>query len=150
MTGPWATGVNAWRQEHPEPDQPLSPAERARVKELEDDVARLRMENEFGKSPGLLRAGAPVAERCAVTGAEKANYKISWMCALLGVPRSSFYAWRNRAKRAAAARRRELAVLVTAAFEAGRGAYVCRRVTAQQAAGPSAPGMQITRSAAGG
>jgi hypothetical protein len=73
-----------------------------------------------------------------VTGAEKANYKISWMCALLGVPRSSFYAWRNRAKRAAAARRRELAVLVTAAFEAGRGAYGCRRVTAQQAAGPSA------------
>jgi transposase-like protein len=41
--------VNAWRQEHPEPDQPLSPAERARVKELEDEVARLRMENEFGK-----------------------------------------------------------------------------------------------------
>src|ERR1019366_5034485 len=83
------------------------------------------------KSSGLLRAGAPVAERCAVTGAEKANYKISWMCALLGVPRSSFYAWRNRAETAAAARRRELAVLVTAAFEAGRGAYGCRRVTAQ-------------------
>jgi transposase-like protein len=41
--------VNAWRREHPEPDQPLSPVERARVKELEDELARLRMENEFLK-----------------------------------------------------------------------------------------------------
>jgi hypothetical protein len=39
-----------------------------------------------------------------VIDAEKANYKISWMCALLGVPRSSFYAWRNRAETATAAR----------------------------------------------
>jgi transposase-like protein len=41
--------VNAWRHEHPEPDQPVSPVERARVKELEAEVARLRMENEFLK-----------------------------------------------------------------------------------------------------
>ena len=41
--------VNAWRRENPEPDQPLSPVERARVKELEDEVRRLRMENEFLK-----------------------------------------------------------------------------------------------------
>jgi transposase InsO family protein len=66
-----------------------------------------------------------------VIDAEKANYKIAWMCRLLGVPRSSFYAWRNRAETATAARRRELAVLVQAAFEAGRGAYGCRRVAAQ-------------------
>jgi putative transposase len=123
--------VNAWRQEHPEPDQPLSPVERAHVKELEAEVARLRRENEFLKSSGLLRADAPVAERCAVTGAEKANYKIAWMCRLLGVPRSSFYAWRNRAETATAARRRELAVQVRRVFDAGRGAYGCRRVAAQ-------------------
>jgi putative transposase len=66
-----------------------------------------------------------------VIDAEKANYKISWMCRLLGVPRSSFYAWRNRAETATAARRRELSVLVRAVFEAGRGAYGCRRVAAQ-------------------
>jgi hypothetical protein len=33
--------VNVWRLEHPEPDQPVSPVERARVKELEDEVAWL-------------------------------------------------------------------------------------------------------------
>ena len=63
--------------------------------------------------------------------AEKASYKVSWMCRLLSVPRSSFYAWRNRAETPTAARRRELAVHVRRVFEAGRGAYGCRRVTAQ-------------------
>jgi transposase-like protein len=41
--------VNAWRREHPEPDQPLSPVERAHVRELEEENRRLRMENEFLK-----------------------------------------------------------------------------------------------------
>ena len=124
--------VNAWRREHPEPDQALSPVERARVKELEDEN-RPAADGERvpEKSSGLLRADAPVAERCAVIDAEKANYKIAWMCRLLGVPRSSFYAWRNRAETATAARRRELAVHVRRVFEAGRGAYGCRRVAAQ-------------------
>lgn len=63
--------------------------------------------------------------------AEKASYKIAWMCRLLGVPRSSFYAWRNKAETATAARRRELAAQVRRVFEEGRGAYGCRRVAAQ-------------------
>jgi transposase len=41
--------VNAWHRDHPEPDNALSPVERARVKELEDENRRLRMENEFLK-----------------------------------------------------------------------------------------------------
>jgi len=41
--------VNAWRREHPEPEQALSPVERARVKDLEEENRRLRMENEFLK-----------------------------------------------------------------------------------------------------
>ncbi len=50
------------------------------------------MENEFlKKSRGLLRPGAAVAERCAVIEAEKATYKIAWMCRLVEDPRSSFY-----------------------------------------------------------
>ena len=50
--------VNAWRRENPEPDQPVSPLERARVKELEDEVARLRMENEFLKKAAAFFARA--------------------------------------------------------------------------------------------
>ena len=61
--------VNAWRRENPEPDQPVSPLERARVKELEDEVARLRMENEFLKeqrpsSRGRTRSRALRGDRC--------------------------------------------------------------------------------------
>jgi HTH-like domain/Integrase core domain len=55
------------------------------------------------------------------------------MCGLLGVPRSSFYYWRDRvaAETATAARRRMLAAHVARVFRAGRGAYGCRRVAAQ-------------------
>jgi putative transposase len=66
-----------------------------------------------------------------VIDAEKASFPVAWMCALLGVPRSSFYAWRSRAETATAARRRELAAQVRRVFADGRGAYGCRRVAAQ-------------------
>lgn len=41
--------VNAWRRENPEPDEPMTLTERARVKEMEDEIRRLRLENEFLK-----------------------------------------------------------------------------------------------------
>lgn len=41
--------VNIWRRENPEPDPELTPVERARVKEMEAEIRRLRMENEFLK-----------------------------------------------------------------------------------------------------
>ena len=47
LDGTLGNWVNARRREHPEPDQPLSPVKRARVKELEDENRRLRMENEL-------------------------------------------------------------------------------------------------------
>ncbi len=53
------------------------------------------------------------------------------MCRLLGVARSTFYAWRSRVETPTAARRRQLAVHVKRVFDRGRGAYGCRRVTAQ-------------------
>jgi putative transposase len=71
--------------------------------------------------------------RCAVIDAEKANYPIAWMCRQLGVPRSSFYAWRAQAEHvtATAARRRVLAELVVEVFHDSRGTYGCRRVAAE-------------------
>ena len=41
--------VQAWRDASPEPKTALSPIERVRVKEMEDEIRRLRMENEFLK-----------------------------------------------------------------------------------------------------
>ena len=63
--------------------------------------------------------------------AEKANYKIAWMCALLGVPRSSFYAWRNRAETPPRRGGGSWPAQVRRVFEAGPRAYGCRRVAAQ-------------------
>jgi transposase len=50
--------VNAWRRGHPEPEKALSPVERARVEELEDENRRLRMENEFLKKAAAFFARA--------------------------------------------------------------------------------------------
>ncbi len=41
--------MKAWRDGNPEPDKSLSPVERARVSEMEAEIGRLRMENEFLK-----------------------------------------------------------------------------------------------------
>ena len=49
--------VNAWRRSNPEPDQPLTPMERARVKGMEDEIRRMRMENEFLKKAAAFFAG---------------------------------------------------------------------------------------------
>ena len=41
--------VNEWKRSNPEPEKALTPVERARVAEMEDEIRRLRMENEFLK-----------------------------------------------------------------------------------------------------
>ena len=65
--------------------------------------------------------------------AEKANYPIAWMCRQLGVPRSSFYAWRARADTTTAttARRQLLAELVAEIFDDSGDTYGVRRVAAE-------------------
>jgi hypothetical protein len=65
-----------------------------------------------------------------VIDSEKANYKIAFMCRLLRVPRSSFYAWTSRVETPTKARRRALAVEVAAEFAASRQTSGCRRITA--------------------
>jgi len=65
-----------------------------------------------------------------VIDAEKATYKIAWMCRMLKVPRSSFYAWRVRVETPTAARRRILAVQVRRVFDESRQTSGCRRIAA--------------------
>src|SRR3954449_6935015 len=81
-------------------------------------------------SSGLLRADATVAERCALIHTEKDTYDVTFMCALLRVARSSYYAWTHRAETPTQARRRALAAEIAAEFEASRQTSGCRRIAA--------------------
>lgn len=54
--GSW---VKVWRDANPEPETALSPVERVRVKELEEENRRLRMENEFLKKAAAFFARTP-------------------------------------------------------------------------------------------
>jgi transposase-like protein len=51
--------VARWREENPEPVPEVSPVERARVKEMEAEIRRLRMENEFLKKAAAFFARTP-------------------------------------------------------------------------------------------
>src|SRR3954465_13727126 len=62
--------------------------------------------------------------------AEKDTYDITFMCALLKVPRSSYYAWTRRAETPTQARRRALAVEVAKEFTNSRQTSGCRRIAA--------------------
>ena len=62
--------------------------------------------------------------------AEKATYPIAFMCRLLRVPRSSFYAWANRVETPTQARRRQLSAAISAEFADSRQTSGCRRITA--------------------
>ena len=53
--------VNEWKQSNPEPEKALTPVERARVAEMEDEIRRLRLESEF-----LKKAAAYAGDRCQV------------------------------------------------------------------------------------
>jgi putative transposase len=52
------------------------------------------------------------------------------MCRLLGVARSSYYAWRERTETPTQARRRELGAHVRRVFDESRATFGCRRVAA--------------------
>src|SRR5256714_15094047 len=71
------------------------------------------------------------------------------MCRLLGVSRSTFYAWRRQVETATAARRRELTDQVRRVFNAARGTYGCRRGTApphpDRTPPPGGPGAPLLR-----
>ena len=51
--------VKAWRDANAESEPELSPVERARMTELEEEIRRLRMENEFLKKAAAFFARTP-------------------------------------------------------------------------------------------
>jgi putative transposase len=62
--------------------------------------------------------------------AEKDNYDVTFMCRLMHVPRSTYYAWTHRAETPTQARRRTLAAEIAREFEASRQTSGCRRIAA--------------------
>jgi transposase-like protein len=57
IEGALGNWVNEWKRENLEPDRALTPVERARVAELEDEIRRLRLENELLKRVALDSTG---------------------------------------------------------------------------------------------
>jgi len=60
------------------------------------------------RGPGNGRMPAEGEYRVALIEVEKTNYPVLWMCSMLKVARSSFYAWRSRAETPTGLRRRRL------------------------------------------
>jgi putative transposase len=72
-----------------------------------------------------------VSEKYQLISAEKANYRVTMMCRLLGVSTSGFYEWETRPVSASARRRGEIALLVAHEFERSGRTYGYRRVHAE-------------------
>ena len=70
-------------------------------------------------------------EKAALIEAEKDEFPIAWMCRQLDIPRSTFYAWRERVDQVTAtqARRQWLTRLVRAEFALQKSTAGCRRIT---------------------
>lgn len=70
-----------------------------------------------------------MAEAYEVIEAEKANFPVNFMCDLLGVSRSGFYAWRKREPSKRAKENEELSSKIIEIFDASRKTYGSPRVT---------------------
>ena len=63
--------------------------------------------------------------------AERAQHSVSLLCAVVGVTRAGFYAWRRRPASARELRDRELCELIRKAFSASRETYGAPRIQAE-------------------
>ena len=77
--------------------------------------------------------------------AEKDNYDITFMCRLMNVARSTYYAWTNQAETPTQARRRALAVVVAEEFDHARQTSGCRRIAAAPGSGSRPDGSRRSR-----
>ena len=123
--------VNAWRCENLEPDAPLSPVERARVKEMEDEICRLWMENEFlNKRPRPSSRGRRSSR--ALRGDRGGEGQLQGRLDVSAARRAPLVVLclAHPGRDPTATRGRELAAHVCRVFEASRQTSGCRRVAA--------------------
>lgn len=62
--------------------------------------------------------------------AQRGRYPVGLLCAMLGVSRAGYYAWRRRPASARAVANEVLRQEIQTAYETGRGSYGYRRVHA--------------------
>ncbi|MEZ0267065.1 MAG: IS3 family transposase [Phycisphaerae bacterium] len=107
----------------------------AELRRLRAENARLTMERDIPKkSGGVLRQGVVVRFRF-IKESLAGEFPVGVACAVLGVSRSGYYAWRDRPASARAARLDALAAKVAAVHAEHRGVYGSPRVHAALAAG---------------
>ena len=64
-----------------------------------------------------------MSDKYELINREEGRFPVVSMCRWAGVSRSGYYTWRERKESGRAVRRKELAVLVRAEFEASDGAW---------------------------
>ncbi|WP_338865631.1 IS3 family transposase [Myxococcus stipitatus] len=105
----------------------LTSAERQELTKLRKQVRELEMERTLLKKlGGLHREGERV--KFEFIRAEQAHFSVSWLCRMLEVSRSGFYAWSRRPKSARQREDSRLKVLVYEAHQKGRCTYGSPRI----------------------
>jgi transposase-like protein len=96
------------------------------------EVAKLKMERDIQKGLGLLCQGVDVKIGVAVT--HRGTWQALMLCDMLGVSRSGFYAWLDRAESARGQPDAALVVAIRASFVLSDRTYGARRIQRDRSA----------------
>ena len=99
--------------------KPDGPVDAAKYKAVEVRLREMEREEEFLKEFQRVYRQRATAEdfHRLVQQEENAGEKVAWMCRQLGVPRSSYYRWKEASDRPTTIRHRELTDQVKAVFD---------------------------------
>ena len=112
----------------------LSSPEREELVRLRREIRRLRMEREILSKAAAWFAPGDRFDRVRAfefVRANQARYPIAWMCRVLGVSPSGYYAWRGRPPSRRARENEALSRRITAIHAESREIYGARRVHAE-------------------
>ncbi len=113
--------------EHVFPGKGVMKPEQAEIERLKKEVAKLKMERDIlKKSRGLLRQG--LAVKFVFVAKHRGIRPVAMLCGALGVSRSGYYAWLERAPSSRSVKHEALSKLVRQSFIDSDRTYGARRV----------------------